>query len=87
MPPEIADLILEELRGLRAEVREISSNGCAHRPAHDRMREDTEQRLRVVERYHQRQTGMLTAAGAIGGVIAAALTWIGRMLLTRIGNG
>ncbi len=98
MAPEREDLILSELRLLRTDVRldisqlhakvdNFANNGCAHKPAHDRVRDDVESRVRQLEKYQQRQVGALTAAGGAGGLISAMLVWLGRVMLSKIGNG
>ena len=71
----------EDIGRVHDKIEVIKQNGCSQSPAHDRIREDHESRLRVCERYIYRQAGQVAVIGGLGGMVAAALVALGRLIL------
>lgn len=76
------DVLLQEIQGLRGEVRTLCLHGCARAGMHD----DHERRIRDIERAWQRAAGGAAAIGATSGILSGALVWLGKAVLAKGGG-
>ena len=90
-------ILLDEIKGLRADMREdfrvvhtkidhLNSNGCARFDAHRGAVKDHESRLRGMERYVNRQAGQVALLGGGAGLLTAFLVAVGKFLLQKVGG-
>jgi len=90
-------ILLDEIKGLRADMREdfrvvhtkidhLNANGCSRFAAHQGAMKDHESRLRGMERYVNRQAGQVALLGGGAGLLTAFLVAVGKFLLQRVGG-